>query len=56
MQIQSGQTVPLKEVRNLEIVCIRRLQPANRKTGFYANHEPNKQEVGFVFAWSGSKL
>ncbi len=23
--------------------------PANRKTGFYANHEPNKQEVGFIF-------
>ncbi len=24
--------------------------PANRKTGFYANRDPNKQEVGFVFA------
>jgi hypothetical protein len=24
--------------------------PANRKTGFYANREPNKQEVGFIFA------
>jgi hypothetical protein len=24
--------------------------PANRKTGFYANHDPNKQEVGFIFA------
>ncbi len=22
--------------------------PANRKTGFYANREPNKQEVGFM--------
>ncbi len=30
--------------------------PANRKTGFYANHDPNKQEVGFIFAWSGSEL
>jgi hypothetical protein len=30
--------------------------PANRKTGFYANREPNKQEVGFIFAWSGSEL
>jgi hypothetical protein len=24
--------------------------PANRKTGFYANRDPNKQEVGFIFA------
>jgi hypothetical protein len=24
--------------------------PANRKTRFYANREPNKQEVGFLFA------
>ncbi len=24
--------------------------------GFYANHDPNKQEVGFIFAWSGSEL
>ena len=24
--------------------------PANRKTGFHANHDPNKQEVGFIFA------
>jgi hypothetical protein len=23
---------------------------ANRKTGFYTNHELNKQEVGFIFA------
>jgi hypothetical protein len=30
--------------------------PANRKTGFNANREPNKQEVGFIFAWSGSEL
>jgi hypothetical protein len=30
--------------------------PANRKAGFYANREPNKQEVGFIFAWSGSEL
>jgi hypothetical protein len=30
--------------------------PANRKTEFYANREPNKQEVGFIFAWSGSEL
>ncbi len=30
--------------------------PANRKTGFYASREPNKQEVGFIFAWSGSEL
>ncbi len=30
--------------------------PANRKTVFYANHDPNKQEVGLVFAWSGSEL
>jgi hypothetical protein len=29
---------------------------ANRKTGFYANREPNKQQVGFIFAWSGSEL
>jgi hypothetical protein len=24
--------------------------PANRKTGFYATRDPNKQEVGFNFA------
>jgi hypothetical protein len=30
--------------------------PANRKTEFYANPELNKQEVGFIFAWSGSEL
>ena len=30
--------------------------PANRKTAFYANREPNKQEIGFNFAWSGSEL
>jgi hypothetical protein len=27
-----------------------------RKTGFYANRKLNKQEVGFIFAWSGSEL
>ncbi len=26
--------------------------PANRKTGFYANRNPNKQVVGFIFSWS----
>ncbi len=30
--------------------------PANWKTGFYANHDPNNQEVGFIFAWGGSEL
>jgi hypothetical protein len=30
--------------------------PANRKTGFYENLDPHKQEVGFIFALSGSKL
>jgi hypothetical protein len=29
---------------------------ANQKAGFYANHDPNKQEVGFIFARSGSEL
>jgi len=24
--------------------------PANRKSGFYSNCDPNKQEVGFIFA------
>ncbi len=24
--------------------------PANSKKGFYANCDPNKQEVGFIFA------
>jgi hypothetical protein len=24
--------------------------PSNRKTGFYANRDPNKQEVGLIFA------
>ncbi len=23
---------------------------ANKKTGFYANHDPNKREVGYIFA------
>ncbi len=27
-----------------------------RKTRFYTNHDPNKHEVGYIFAWSGSKL
>jgi hypothetical protein len=26
------------------------IAPANRKTGFYADRDPNKQEVGFIFA------
>ena len=30
--------------------------PANRKKGFYANRDPNKQEVGFIFAWSRSEV
>ncbi len=30
--------------------------PANRKTAFHANCDPNKQEIRFVFAWSGSEL
>jgi hypothetical protein len=30
--------------------------PANRKKGFYTNRNPNKQEVGFIFVWSGSEL
>ncbi len=30
--------------------------PANRKTGFYATCDSNRQEVGFNFAWSGSEL
>jgi hypothetical protein len=29
---------------------------AYRKTGFYANHDLSKQEVGFIFAWSDSEL
>jgi hypothetical protein len=24
--------------------------PANKKTGFYANRDSNKQEIGFIFA------
>ncbi len=31
-------------------------EPANRETGFYTNRNPNKQEVGFNFVWSGSEL
>jgi hypothetical protein len=30
--------------------------PANRKTGFCANRDLNKQEVGFICVWSGSEL
>jgi hypothetical protein len=30
--------------------------PANRKKGFFTNRDPNKQEVGFIFVWSGSEL
>jgi hypothetical protein len=26
-----------------------KIAPANTKKGFYANHNPNKQEVGFIF-------
>jgi hypothetical protein len=32
------------------------IAPANRKTGFYADRDPNKQDVVFLFAWSGSEL
>jgi hypothetical protein len=31
-------------------------QPIGRQDSVYANREPNKQEVGFIFAWSGSEL
>jgi hypothetical protein len=30
--------------------------PANSKKEFYTNRDPNKQEVGFIFVWSGSEL
>jgi hypothetical protein len=30
--------------------------PINRYSGFYANRDPNKQEVGLIFAWSSSEL
>jgi hypothetical protein len=30
--------------------------PANRKTEFNANCDPNRQEVGFIFALRGSEL
>ncbi len=30
--------------------------PANWKKGFYTNRDPNKQEVGFIFIWSGSEF
>ncbi len=30
--------------------------PANRKTGLYANRDQNKQEAGFIFAWSSWEL
>ncbi len=33
-----------------------KIAPSNRKTGFHANHDLNKQEVGFILAWSGSEL
>jgi hypothetical protein len=30
--------------------------PANSKTGFYADRDPSKQDVGVIFALSGSEL
>jgi hypothetical protein len=30
--------------------------PTKSKTGFYADRDPNKQEVGVIFAESGSEL
>ncbi len=30
--------------------------PANRKRGFYANRDPDKQEVGFIFAWTAQNF
>ncbi len=30
--------------------------PANKKKEFFTNRDPNKQEVGFIFVWSGSEL
>jgi hypothetical protein len=34
----------------LLIFSTNKSEPANRKTGFYANRDPNKQEVEFLFA------
>jgi hypothetical protein len=34
----------------LRIFSSNKSAPANGKTGFYANRDPNKQEVGFIFA------
>ncbi len=40
----------------LQISSSNKSAAANRKAGFYANHDLNKQEVGFVFALSVKKI
>jgi hypothetical protein len=45
-----------KRAARWRILLSTKSAPANRKTGFYANHDPNEQEAGFILAWSGSEL
>jgi hypothetical protein len=44
----------------LYIVCLifiwEMMSNVSRSQDSNANHDPNKQEVGFIFAWSGSEL
>jgi hypothetical protein len=48
--IQTKWSIPLAEFSTNKSVL------ANRKKGFYTYRDPNKQEVGFIFVWSGSEL
>ncbi len=47
---------PAVHTRIVRIFSPNKSAPANRKKGFYTNRNPNKQEVGFTFVWSGSEF
>jgi hypothetical protein len=41
--------IQTKIVQHWRIFSSNKSAPANRKKGFCTNHDPNKQEVGFIF-------
>jgi hypothetical protein len=49
-QLFFGLRLASKKFHHCAILSSNESAPANRKTGFYADRDPNKQEVGFIFA------
>jgi hypothetical protein len=43
-------TIQTKIEQNFLDFSLNKSVPANRRTGFYANHDLNNQEVRFIFA------